>query len=122
MDIDKSAEAFTAALEQAVWDRGEDYVYPRRGDRCLYVYGGKPDCLIAQVLVNNGHTVDELEKFQQEGYDGEVYSLDSAETILSKLGYPGNVAWAADAAQSEQDQGRTWGFAEASYKQVLAEY
>lgn len=122
MDIDKSTTAFTAALEQAVRDRGEDYVYPRRGDRCLYVYGGNPDCLIAQALVNNGHTVAELEKFQQEGYDGEVYSLDSAETILTRLGYPGAAATAADNAQMEQDQGMTWGSAELVYKQVLAEY
>lgn len=130
-------ENFTAALEKAVADRGEDYIYPEKtenpaygnskvydqyladdyhvkGGQCVYsTPNGEPACLIGVALHNLGLQVPEY------GFVGgasevllnEPYELEEGITYL--------IADAADAAQGRQDNGETWGVALQTFKEAI---
>jgi hypothetical protein len=112
MTIETTREAFRAALGEVV-KGNENFVYPKRGDgesspSCVYVYGGKPDCLIAQTLSLMGVPTEELVK-----WDSRI--SNSAAPLLRDLGFDEDTALAARHAQNAQDLGASWGHALAEF-------
>lgn len=111
-------EAFTAAIEKAVADKGADYVYEREGRGCVYSSAGEPSCIVGTALANLGFEMN-------PEWDNPLYENDNgstgAETILPlHFDIPENVIVAATIAQSNQDFGGTWGDALAAYKQAVS--
>lgn len=111
---------FTAAMEAAVAERGEDYVYPKdnpdfwhpHDKTCVYqTPTGEPACLI-------GLAMDKL------GLDTPGY-IETEETAYMMMNthheaeFPDNVKRAAEAAQYAQDRENTWGEALEMYRQKL---
>lgn len=116
-------DEFTAAMREAVAERGADYVYPfdnadyRRavdGDfvsGCRYRtrYSHKPACLIGVAL---SKVAPEFKPV--EGASAEAVMC----AVLGITGQPGFV-YAAGAAQRRQDDGKTWGEALSAYERYL---
>lgn len=110
-------ENFTAAMEQAVAERGEDFVYPDgwreqstsgNGSCQYYVEGVGGACIIGKALENLG--VD----------TSQIPNSDAME-ILTELGiHDEGLVSAALTAQVTQDSGGTWGQALAKFKEALA--
>ena len=87
-------------LEKAVATRGEDFVYQKRLGGCLYVYQGKPDCLIGVALIDfAGWPLSDLERFCP------VASV--AREFPGRIG--ADAVAVLQAAQDAQDAGETWG-------------
>jgi hypothetical protein len=114
-------EQFTAAMEQAVEMRGEDFTYPVEWRRqywetegtvvgaCKYQHDGEPACLIGLAL----YLLDP-ELLPDEG------SWTGARVQLESAGIGTVTTWkAASDAQVLQDANRTWGEALAGYKSTL---
>lgn len=125
---------FTKALEDAVAERGADWVYPPAqenpeaeldeeaslyiGDEwhqqeggCVYQKSdGTPACLIGVAMAKLGV---ELPPFE---------SVSSAQVVLeSRTDLPTHITRAAKRAQAVQDNGRTWGAALSEYKYEIGE-
>jgi len=114
-DVHITEEQFTAAMHQAVALKGSEYRYPKNtegyrspGGACLYRNSvtGEPACLIgvALSLINPDYV--------------PRHSNTGAHVLLSRA-VPRNVASAARAAQTYQDQGMPWGAALAAYNEAL---
>lgn len=115
--IELNADNVLAAIERAVNARGADYVYSAEfGTKCLYVVGGRPACLVGEVLHTDfGIPFEQLARFEDadslllELYDeGLVRYSDTAHEMLQQ-------------AQAAQDAGRPWGEALAVAQQVAME-
>lgn len=126
--MELNEETFTAAIKQAVELRGAEYVYsdaekvPTPGSliqRCVYSnQDGSPSCLIGQAL----YLIDpEL----MPSFDESLEEDASASTVLrARLGLGEDdltPTWvrAAQAAQSAQDDGASWGVALDAYNARL---
>lgn len=106
-------ENFTQAMEQAVAERGRDYLYPeddKQGSVCQYkTKNGKPSCIIGAAL----HILN------PDFVPARGSSLP-ASAVLTELGVDDDrLLHAAQTAQSEQDQDMTWGFALDKFKEDL---
>lgn len=105
---------FTAAMEAAVAERGENYVYkaPLDGD-CVYVdQDGNPSCLIGAAIAKiDPSLLPEWGDFANDGGAAATFGH-----VLSTH----RLALAADQAQNTQDGGGTWGDALENYKWTLA--
>ncbi len=111
-------ESLTAALEAAVEEMGEDYVYIPSGDTCSYAHpvddGLKPDCMFGNALSRLGVSLDVL-----HGYDAGVVNQDasSVDDVLGFLGVEDDsLKERAFSAQSSQDNGNPWGEVLQSFK------
>lgn len=118
-------------LREVAQDR-PDYVYqtPNASEQCLYVHDvGTPSqscgCLVAQVLVKHGVTLEELAEHEGNGAESVIRSLHlglpirEAETRRFD-DIPSNVRLFSSVlatAQNEQDSGETWGVAYDSAKE-----
>lgn len=107
-------ENFTAAIIQAVAERGEDYVYPEDDkimDACQYkTENGEPSCIIGLAL----HLIDPI-------LVPERGSVAGARDILRDIGVTDAALLdAATDAQSVQDNFSPWGYALTAYKNVIA--
>jgi len=101
------------ALEKAVADRGEEYVYPRQGtsynSSCLYWHKDEqaPGCLVGLVLHQLGVSAEVLESFGPA----------SIKMLATSLPYLGGVEMSPAAiglmaaVQRYQDRGEPWGVA-----------
>lgn len=111
-------EEFTAAMEAAVAERGEDFVYPDEwrdeySEACRYsLPDGTPACII-------GLALHKINPALVPTYDNTERALDVFEAIGD---VPQNVALAAQRAQSQQDADKTWGVALEAYKDALEQY
>ena len=94
------------AMEWAVTERGEGYVYPP-GANCLYARDGEPDCLIGMALHRIGVPVETLAEMNDPG------EIDNRPTLvrLAAGGFrlDADALIAMQAAQSCQDTEGTWG-------------
>lgn len=113
-------ENFTAAMEQAVAERGEDWVYPDEWKSeygtCLYVVhsplGSRgAACLIGRAIeIVTGELVPD--EFEEKGADTVLRDCYAVEDDQLRI--------AARYAQRTQDVFGTWGEALARFKGVLA--
>ena len=114
-------EEFEAALERAVQERGEDYVYPQRNkDKwvdeyhnqaggCVYsTPDGTPACII-------GLALSYLDPSLVPDYNDTNAARDVLPGIVSSV-----AATAAQYAQDVQDGGDTWGVALETYHSMYA--
>lgn len=126
-----TTEEVLKALDEAVAERGADYVYERaeHGDQCQYSLDGQPSCIVGHVLAKL-----DPEKFQQvveyeqtTGSSFPFYAFDRGDgrnlygdLIASEEFEPGEPTYptlevdekAAEIlriAQREQDGARPWG-------------
>lgn len=106
---------FTKAMQEAVAERGEDYVYRVRvNGSCVYVDAdGSPSCLI-------GLALSKINPSRLPDYHHPRNSIPAL-TLLDGI-VPDAVAWAADDAQTIQDTGHTWAEALKAYNRRLASY
>lgn len=125
---DFTPEKVNAALDEALKEKGEDYIYPRVvktmpegevaekpffpdqpdapwGTTCLYVHdeeeGQIPGCIVGNVMHRLGVPLEDLKKV--EG--------DNAHGLIGQLQIPVNqhVTRLLNRAQASQDEGQTWG-------------
>lgn len=115
MTIQITAENFTAAMREAVAERGEDYVYSdgqpgweAKDGGCRYALDdGTPACLIGLAL----YKVDPSLVPTDDGLN--------AYQVLYSLGASKDVLLAAGNAQEMQDTGKTWGQALVMYESLM---
>lgn len=117
-------DQFTAAMREAVAERGADWVYPKgetnwthysytdEEDNCRYVLtdGTGPACVIGTALHKLGVPLEVLSKFEGRGVRGVVYELGLRDSFLEA---------ALVGAQYKQDTGGSWGIALAEYESRL---
>ena len=109
-------ENFTASLERAVAERGEDFVYPEAwmtsANACQYsLRDGTPACIIGLAL-----------SYIDPGIVPGSGEFGSSDAGMEELGVEDDVLIiAARAAQIRQDRGYTWGRSLDAYKAVLEE-
>jgi hypothetical protein len=87
------------ALEEAVAEKGEDYIYPEAGKTCYYALDGAPSCLVGNALHRLGYSILQLEEFRSH----PICSLPADVPMEDR---------ALDAfirAQEAQDAGAPWG-------------
>lgn len=77
--IDRSTAL--SLLEQAVAERGPDYVYPNVG-HCTYTDNGKPSCGVGLALYIAGVPLHRLEALDAEEYIPSIYGVC---TLLSDI-------------------------------------
>lgn len=115
--IKVTEEQFTAAMREAVAERGPDFVYPLGeegwtdgGETCRYVRADvdEPACIIGMALHKVGVPLGQFE---------DVEGLAADEAIKLLVNTSDKVKSAAADAQTRQDQGRTWGDALAAYEE-----
>lgn len=102
-------------LNDAVKEKGHDYVYPSRGE-CVYIKDGKPSCIVGHVLVAAG-----LPVIAFGGCSGEMRHNSAGIRHLSKvleLDMDHDTVELLREVQWSQDNGTPWGQAVA---QELAE-
>ena len=123
MTVQITRENFTAAMRDAVAERGEDFVYPAEGSElakqgwrseegtCVYVLpDGSPACLIGLALYKIDPGLLTHVEFQ----------YDDASRVMSRAGVQDSVLLrAADMAQYRQDVGAPWGEALSEYERAL---
>ena len=110
----QSVEHVIELLENAVKDRGADWVYPlewkHRDGPCRYFIDGKPGCIIGHVIYQLGGGPDDVE--EGEGVFGlevwnRVLEISDDYKILEILEI-------LSTAQTAQDYGTSWGEAVAA--------
>lgn len=94
-------------MEEAVAERGSDYLYKDHFARCQYVNEDtlEPKCLIGEVLVRAGFDVELLKKNNGASIGYLAYS-DAHDYFAAT---PTKVIHALEAAQRAQDNYCTWG-------------
>lgn len=126
MTITLNERVTTALLNQAVADRGSDYVYPndQKDDNnyngvCRYVFRGddgsltEAGCIVGYVLAMTGVPLETLAPYDVAG-DGQV---TAGGDLLDELNHLGIISIDGPSyrllvgAQSAQDSGNTWGVA-----------
>lgn len=123
-------ENFRAALQKAVEDRGEGWVYPDNAEwrapnhigetyACLYVKAdGLPACLIGYAV----HAIDP-EGFAHKMGGREKPLIVRADQFLHLFGVKDEgLMGAAMDAQDAQDQGYSWGEAVAKFDRTMGVY
>lgn len=108
---------FTAAMEKAVADRGNDYVYPREKPgwlhekQCVYsTQDGEPACIIGQALYNiDPSLMPDYEESQQEDAGAEYILESRREHFSGSEADFGLLLRSAHKAQVSQDNGDSWG-------------
>lgn len=115
-------QRFIEAMEAAVAQRGEDFVYPRDTHKdddewwsdgaCVYSKpDGTPACIIGLALTLAGETPPPY-----------TFGAIGADAVLDNRGYGPAVQNAAANAQVAQDKGLTWGEALKDFRESLGEY
>lgn len=120
-----TVESVTAAMEKAVAERGEDWVYPKYEDGwdhmggCRYFHAEThdPACIVGFVINEHGWTEDEATAaflYRSDGVEGL-----RARALLDGLSAPPAVVHALSAAQAEQDECEPWGKALSQYRSSI---
>lgn len=113
-------EALTL-LDNAVKDRGENYIYKRivPHARCAYFHGEEPGCIVGYVLAQKGLTAEDLTGLTRGGYErmttgvADLFDdglIEGSQKTLDLL----------EMAQQKQDDGWAWGFAVRYAKKSLS--
>jgi hypothetical protein len=89
-------------LEQAVAERGEDYVYDRHKG-CYYFIDGEPGCIVGLVATYLGLGPGDLVEHHGAAQQEAIHATPWAKHLLT-------------VAQGQQDFGRPWGAALAYVK------
>jgi hypothetical protein len=105
--IELTLEKAIELVEQAIADRGEDYVYERPEDveECQYVHGDEPGCIVGYILHAAGVDLGTLH--DNEGIWASFVTNNLAMQNVLAADY--GVACFLDSIQGEQDRGKTWG-------------
>lgn len=118
-----TVEQLTAAMREAVAERGADFVYPKGQagwtynqygvSLCRYVRSDveEPACLIGVVLHKLGVSLGQLSGFEGDNSYAVVPALFPDSPLFLER--------ALAAAQSAQDNGRTWGVALQRFLEAL---
>jgi len=109
--ITVTEEQVTASMQKAIAEEGDGFIYPRAHSNCVYMYDGKPDCLVARVLVDLGLSIHMLHE-----HEGTTCSVP----INMYFVMDDRVRRALNRAQRIQDKGKTWGEAFVEYKDLVA--
>ncbi len=99
-------ESMLAALRAAVEERGENYVYPQRGeqDNCFYVWEDKPDCIAGTALHSLGMSLDSLRLNEGIAVDGIAIRINGEVASMTE-----KASFLVRRVQQFQDKGRSWG-------------
>jgi hypothetical protein len=98
-------EATKVLLAAALAEKGEDYIYPdaeKRNGVCQYVHGGKPSCLVGNVLHRAGWSIEALQAADAESLWEWLPDQDDQTGDGRRL---------LSDAQWSQDRGEPWGMA-----------
>jgi hypothetical protein len=103
-------------LHAVVDEVGEDFIYRARtsndrtmlsGNSCLYVYEGKPDCIVGKILHRMGVPLDVLSSHEGSPATQLCRYLDEDDFDTSPLS--DDVVRILSVAQDSQDHGITYG-------------
>jgi hypothetical protein len=98
-----------AALEEAVAEKGEDYVYrtDNPGGQCYYSVDGEPSCIVGHVFAK----LDQELFRDVADWEARYHQSMSVRTVRTR--WPSRMDYdaleALSMAQVYQDAGRTWG-------------
>lgn len=107
LSFSKVVEISQALVEEF----GEDYIYSKEDGVCVYVHDGAPSCFVGHVLHRAGVPLERLEKADTASWGGGMGadSLIRGLTEEGALATPDSTRSFLSAAQTEQDNGSTWG-------------
>ena len=122
MTIELTYDEALDLLNQAVDERGTDYIYNKPTDAkfCQYFHGQEPGCIVGWVLAKKGLTPDDLEDVSQYG---QRYADESA-LHLAEAGIfvaDDRTVTLLERVQQLQDDGVQWGAAVADALACVAE-
>lgn len=114
MDYTFTFDQVRQAAEQAVRDRGQDYVYEYlpNSEVCLYSHSGEPGCIVGQIIFNlSPELFNRLREIEENGYSDDEPSSFSAGSVPYRLGITLSHATQSylNDLQSEQDNRSEWG-------------
>lgn len=107
-------------LAEIVSEYGDDHVYEAPMDRCVYVHGGQPSCLVGKMLHKVGIPLEKLEKFDLDNGTPAAMAI-SCLMQADVIDVSSEAIQALSEVQSTQDAGYPWGVALQSAKSVLSE-
>lgn len=104
-DIVIDAPAALSALEAEVAEHGAETVYRKPDGICRYAHEGAPSCLIGHALARLGASSEQL-----AAMDGNAPDVAAIETVVlpAGLSLTPHARRVFDAAQQDQDLGKTW--------------
>jgi len=110
--IEITLDSATRGIKALVAEFGQDFVYtPRntdRGDRCVYVHEGKPDCIIGRFLASVGVPIERLMD-ADPGMGIPVRTLLDDLESEGVISTQGNLHFFLGRVQAKQDRGLSWG-------------
>lgn len=102
-------------LQDAIEERGEDFVYLPEGDACLYVHdnrdgtGSIPGCIVGLALNKAGIDLELLRRFDIDGGTTANQVLSNLETSEELTVLDASTYTLYNIVQRRQDSGHTWG-------------
>jgi hypothetical protein len=120
LDCEEQKSRTLDLLTEIVTEYGTDYVYQQLpydddhgGTYCAYVESGpeglRPSCLVGHFFVRLGVSLDRLNFHANEPVHPD--GMPTAEKVATDLNVCDDAAKILQAAQEEQDIGKTWGVA-----------
>lgn len=96
-----------ALVRDAIAEKGEDYVYQKVNNTCVYSVNGEPSCLVGEVLIRHG--------VEANWFDETSSNSEPAEDVARMAGadYDFEAPFSTRAflsnIQASQDEGISWG-------------
>lgn len=81
--FDMALEALNAAVEE----KGDDYVYEGEGTFCAYVASGEPSCIVGNALHRLGVSIPTLVEMDRCAIGGAVISSPKVLEVLEDSGF-----------------------------------
>lgn len=112
------------ALNAAVDEKGDDYVYEGEGTFCAYVANGEPSCIVGNALHRLGVSIPTLAEMDYCAIGGAVITSPKVLEVLEYRGFTldYDAVMLLSAAQTLQDDQVPWGDAVRVAREEAAEY
>lgn len=112
------------ALNAAVDEKGDDYVYKEVGSICTYAAFDEPSCIVGNVLHRLGVPIPTLVEMDQCSLGGAVITSPKVLEVLEDSGFTldNDAVTLLYAAQTLQDDAVPWGVAVRAAREESVEW
>lgn len=109
-----------AAMNKALDEKGQDYIYAQPEHGCSYAVGGERSCIVGHVLFYLDEDMFNKVVAWEESPHSSDLTFDQVAADL-ELPFDDDQVAALRNAQIDQDNGTAWGAAAVTYAQSLGE-
>lgn len=112
------------ALNAAVDEKGDDYVYQGEGTFCAYVASDEPSCIVGNALHRLGVSIPTLAKMDKCAIGGAVITSRKVLEVLEDSGFTldDDAVILLSTAQTLQDDNVPWGVAVRAAREESVEW